>query len=98
MTATVTTAGTDLAKSAFQLHGVDRDGRAVLRRRLARSQLLDFLAELPPCRIGLEACASSLPLQRNGPAGRRPYVCPPQRRVERLAAFPQPSVARQSGP
>src|SRR3954451_20544229 len=59
MTATVTTAGIDLAKSAFQLHGVDRDGRAVLRRRLARSQLLDFLAKLPPCRIGLEACASA---------------------------------------
>ena len=56
---TVTTVGIDLAKSVFQVHGADRDGRVVLRRRLARGRLLDFVAKLPPCRIGLEACASA---------------------------------------
>ena len=56
---TVTTVGIDLAKSVFQVHGADRDGRVVLRRRLARGRLLDFFAKLPPCRIGLEACASA---------------------------------------
>ena len=46
---TVMTVGIDLAKSVFQVHGVDRDGRAVLRRRLTRGRLLDFFAKLPPC-------------------------------------------------
>ena len=48
---TVTTVGIDLAKSVFQVHGADRDGRVVLRRRLARGRLLDFFAKLPPCPI-----------------------------------------------
>ena len=53
------TVGIDLAKSVFQVHGVDGGGRTVLRRRLSRSRLLDFFAQLPPCRIGIEACASA---------------------------------------
>jgi transposase len=56
---TMTLVGVDLAKSVFQLHGVDDTGRAVLRRRLSRNRFLDFFAELSPCRIGLEACASA---------------------------------------
>jgi transposase len=53
------TVGIDLAKSVFQVHGVDSSGRTMVRRRLSRGRLLDVFAQLPPCRIGLEACASA---------------------------------------
>ena len=55
----VTTLGIDLAKSVFQLHGVDAEGRVVLRRQLKRSEMLAFFQRLPPCLIGIEACASA---------------------------------------
>jgi len=51
--------GIDLAKQVFQLHGVDEQGQAVLRKKLTRSRLLAFIAQLDPCLIGLEACSSS---------------------------------------
>ena len=50
----ITTLGIDLAKHVFQLHGVDARGRAVLSRRVTRSQLLQAVASLPPCVIGME--------------------------------------------
>src|SRR5437773_11001951 len=55
----VTTLGIDLAKQVFQLHGVDARGRAVLSRRVTRSQLVHAVASLPPCVIGMEACGSA---------------------------------------
>lgn len=55
----ITTIGVDLAKSVFQLHGVDGEGRPSLRRQLRRSQMLEFFQRLPPCLIGMEACASA---------------------------------------
>ena len=55
----VARAGLDLAKSVFQVHGVDIAGQAVVRRRLARSQLLEFFGRLPACMIGMEACSSA---------------------------------------
>ena len=55
----VTTIGLDLAKSVFQVHGVDASGKAVIRRQLRRSQVLAFFKKLPPCLVGMEACASS---------------------------------------
>ncbi len=51
--------GLDIAKSVFQVHGVDAGGRAVLQKRLTRGRLLAFFAKLPPCLVGIEACASS---------------------------------------
>jgi transposase len=51
----VTTVGLDIAKTVFQIHGVDAKGRAVLRKRLRRSQLTDFFANLPVCVIGMES-------------------------------------------
>jgi transposase len=51
--------GMDLAKQSFQLHGVDESGQTVLRKRLARDKLVAFIAQLPPCLIGLEACAGA---------------------------------------
>ena len=55
----VTTIGLDLAKSVFQVHGIDADGEAVLRQRLTRGRMLKFFAKLPRCLVGIEACASS---------------------------------------
>ena len=53
------TVGLDIAKSMFQLHGTDRLGKPVLRQRLPRSKMLEFFANLPSCRIGLEACGGA---------------------------------------
>ena len=55
----VTTVGIDVAKNLSQVHGVDERGRAVLIRRVRRSQLLEVVRSLPPCVIGMEACASA---------------------------------------
>src|SRR5258708_13267693 len=56
---TMTTIGLDIAKSVFQVHGVDAAGEVVIRRQLKRRYLLAFFQKLPPCLIGMEACASS---------------------------------------
>ena len=55
----VTTVGLDLAKNLFQVHGADAQGRPVLKKRLARGKVLEFFADLPPCLVGLEACAAA---------------------------------------
>ena len=55
----VTTVGLDLAKSVFQVHGVDADGQVVIRRQLKRRHVLMFFQKLTPCLVGIEACASS---------------------------------------
>ncbi|MCW2239315.1 IS110 family RNA-guided transposase [Azospirillum canadense] len=51
--------GLDLAKSVFQLHGVDGRGKTVLTKRVRRDGVLTFFANLPACVVGLEACASA---------------------------------------
>lgn len=55
----ITTVGIDLAKNIFHLHGVDGHGKVVLRKRLNRRQVLEWAVNLPPCRIGIEACSGS---------------------------------------
>ena len=55
----VTTIGLDLAKNVFQVHGVDRQGKIVVARQLRRSQIIAFFGELPPCLVGMEACATA---------------------------------------
>ena len=55
----ITTIGLDLAKSVFQLHTVDANGDVVWRKKLRRTALLDALAKIPPCLVGIEACATS---------------------------------------
>jgi transposase len=55
----ITTIGLDVAKSVFQVYGVDAGGQVVLRRQLKRRCLLAFFQKLPPCLVGIEACASS---------------------------------------
>jgi transposase len=56
---TVTTIGLDIAKSVFQVHGVDAAGQVLIRRQLKRRAVLAFFQKLPPCLVGIEACASS---------------------------------------
>jgi len=55
----VSTIGLDIAKSVFQVHGVDVDGVVVIRKRIGRSKVLQFFGALPPCLIGIEACPSA---------------------------------------
>src|SRR5215510_16526208 len=55
----VTTLGIDLAKSIFQLHGVDEQGKVTIQKRVPRSKLLETVAQLPACVIGMEACGSA---------------------------------------
>jgi len=55
----VSTIGLDIAKSVFQIHGIDSAGAVVIRRRIGRSKVLEFFADLLPCRIGIEACPTA---------------------------------------
>jgi transposase len=55
----ITTIGLDIAKNVFQLHGIDAHGQIVLRKSLRRGQLHHFFEKLPPCLIGMEACATA---------------------------------------
>jgi transposase len=55
----ITTVGIDLAKNVFQIHAANEHGKAVLRKQLRRDQVAPFFANLPPCLIGMEACASA---------------------------------------
>lgn len=55
----ITTLGIDLAKNVFQLHGVDSKGKAVLSKKMSREKLTEFIANLPICRIVMEACGSA---------------------------------------
>lgn len=56
---TIVTLGIDIAKHVFQLHGVDAAGTIILRKQLPRKRLLDYLSNLEPCLVGIEACGSS---------------------------------------
>ncbi|WP_430386275.1 IS110 family transposase [Blastomonas fulva] len=51
--------GLDLAKNVFQVHAIDAQGQPVVRRQLRRAEVLKFFAKLPPCLVGMEACASA---------------------------------------
>ena len=55
----ITTIGIDLAKSVFQLHGIDTNGNIILQKTLRRGRVLAFLTKIPPCLIGMEACATA---------------------------------------
>jgi transposase len=55
----IITIGLDIAKSVFQVHGVDSSGSVVARRQLRRAELLKYFGSLPPCLVGMEACGSA---------------------------------------
>ena len=85
---TVTTVGLDIAKSVFQVHGIDAKGDVVIRRQLKRRYVLAFFQKLPPCVIGIEACASSHHWSRELQAlGHTVRLMPP--------AYVKPYVKRQ---
>src|SRR5512140_2250739 len=85
---TITTIGLDIAKSVFRVHGVDAGGQAVIRRQLKRRSVLAFFQKLPPCLVGIEACASSHYWSRELQAlGHRVRLMPP--------AYVKPYVKRQ---
>ncbi len=84
----ITTIGIDLAKSVFQIHGVDAEGNVVLKKKLRRGAVLTFLCDLPPCLIGMEACATSHHWAREiGALGHEVRLIPP--------AYVKPYVKRQ---
>src|SRR4249920_2704392 len=84
----VTTVGLDIAKSVFQVHGVDSAGQVVIRRQLKRRYVLAFFEKLPACLVGIEACASSHHWSRELKAlGHTVRLMPP--------AYVKPYVKRQ---
>jgi len=84
----ITTIGLDIAKSVFQVHGIDAEGHVIVRRQLKRRHVLAFFHKLPPCLVGIEACASSHHWSREIRAlGHRVRLMPP--------AYVKPYVKRQ---
>ncbi len=55
----IITVGLDLAKNVFQVHGADGNGRAVLRKKLRRAQVLEFFGQLPACAVAMEVCGGA---------------------------------------
>jgi transposase len=55
----VTTIGLDIAKNVFQVHGIDAEEKVVVRKQLRRNKVIEFFKALPPCLIGMEACATA---------------------------------------
>jgi transposase len=85
---TITTIGLDIAKSVFQIHGVDAGGQVIVRRQLKRRYVLTFFHKLSPCLIGIEACGSSHHWSRELQAlGHTVRLIPP--------AYVKPYVKRQ---
>jgi transposase len=84
----ITTIGLDIAKSVFQVHGIDAEGNVIVGRQLKRRHVLAFFHKLPPCLVGIEACASSHHWSREIRAlGHRVRLMPP--------AYVKPYVKRQ---
>ena len=74
----VSTIGLDIAKSVFQVHGVDADGTVVIRKRVSRAKVLEFFSTLPSCLVGIEACPSAHHWSRELRAvGHRVRLMPP---------------------
>ena len=85
---TITTIGLYIAKSVFQVHGVDAGGQVIVRRQLKRRSVLTFFQKLSPCLVGIEACASSHHWSRELQAlGHTVRLIPP--------AYVKPYVKRQ---
>ena len=62
---TITTISLDFAKSVFQVHGIDAEDRVIIRRQLKRRYVLAFFQKLPPCLVGIEACANKRRMLRS---------------------------------
>ena len=85
---TITTIGLDIAKSVFQVHGIDAEDKVIIRQQLKRRYVLAFFQKLAPCLVGIEACASSHHWSRELQAlGHTVRLMPP--------AYVKPYVKRQ---
>src|SRR6266404_2389980 len=85
---TITTIGLDIAKSVFQVHGIDAAFEVVIRRQLERRSVLGLFLKLPHCLVGIEVCASSHHWSRElQAAGHTVRLMPP--------AYVKPYVKRQ---
>jgi transposase len=82
----VSTIGLDIAKSVFQIHGVDAAGAVVMRKRMTRAKLLEFFAALPPCLVGIEACPTACSHHEN------------EVQVSLVVSEPSITIARSSTP
>jgi transposase len=75
----ITTVGIDLAKNVFSVHGVDGHGKAVLRKTIGHGKLLELMAQLPPCLVGMEACSGAHQMARElQPLGHAPRIMMPK--------------------
>jgi transposase len=75
----ITTVGIDLAKNVFSVHGVDAHGKTVLRKTVSRGALLELMAQLPRCLVGMEACSGAHQLARDlQPLGHLPRIMMPK--------------------
>ena len=75
----ITTLGIDLAKNIYQLHGVDRHGKPILKKTVSRTKLLETLGNLPPCLVGIEACGGAHHWAREiGKLGHQVRIIAPQ--------------------
>lgn len=82
------TVGLDLTKNVFQVHSIAADGAVLIRRKLRRTEVIRFFAELPPCLVGMEACASAHHWARELTAiGHEVHLMPP--------AYVKPYVKRE---
>ena len=82
----ITTVGLDLAKTVFQAHGADASGRAVLRKKLRRDQVLDFFGRLAPCVVAMKACGDAHSWGREiGKPGHEVRLIPPLHQAVRKA-------------
>lgn len=102
---TIETLGIDIAKNVFQLHGVNRNGNVVLKRRVMRDQLLEVLAQISRCTIVVEACTGAFCWARKFEGlGHQVKIISPQyvkpfvRRQKNAATTPKRSAPQRASP
>ena len=92
----ITTIGLDIAKSDFQVHGIDAEGQVVIRRQLKRRYVLAFFQKIPSCLVGIEACGSSHHWSRELQAlGHKVRLMPPACRSWGVSGLPRKSEKRR---